>query len=471
VSPLWTPNSIQQTLGYFSEADELLYGGAAGGGKTDLLLGLAITAHSKSIIFRREYGQLAEILLRSHELLDGTGAKFNGQDNAWRDIPGSRRLEFGAVQFEKDKEKYKGRPHDGKFFDELSDFRESQYQFITAWSRTSNPHQRVRIIGASNPPVTDEGQWVIHRWRPWLNEKYSNPALPGELRWFTMIDGIDTEVKDGKTFTHKGMTLWPKSRTFIPAKWTDNPAMVETGYGSTLQALPEPLRSLFLEGKFFVSTTEDPWQVIPSRWVDAAMIRDVEKPEMTTSLGVDPARGGRDDGVVASLLGVNYFDDLFVRPGIEILDGPMMATFVLDVLDAYGGEPNLMIDLIGWGSSAYDILVYTLPFVYGINFAEASGEVDNSGRLGFYNQRAEYWWKFREALDPTSGMNLRLPEDEFLRQELVSPRWKLTSRGILVESKEEIHKRLGRSTNRADAVILAYGGVETIGESIYHGTV
>ena len=52
--PLWTPLPGPQTLAYHTPADELFYGGAAGGGKTDLLLGLAATAHHNSLILRRE---------------------------------------------------------------------------------------------------------------------------------------------------------------------------------------------------------------------------------------------------------------------------------------------------------------------------------------------------------------------------------------------------------------------------------
>ena len=58
--PLWAPepSNAPQLAAYNRQADLLLYGGAAGGGKTDLLLGLALTAHARSVIFRRAYGDL-----------------------------------------------------------------------------------------------------------------------------------------------------------------------------------------------------------------------------------------------------------------------------------------------------------------------------------------------------------------------------------------------------------------------------
>ena len=58
--PLWAPepSNAPQLAAYNSPADILLYGGAAGGGKSDLLLGLAVTAHRRAVIFRRAYGDL-----------------------------------------------------------------------------------------------------------------------------------------------------------------------------------------------------------------------------------------------------------------------------------------------------------------------------------------------------------------------------------------------------------------------------
>jgi hypothetical protein len=164
--PLWTPLPGPQTLAYHTPADELFYGGAAGGGKSDLLLGLAATSHLKSLILRRESTQLQELIQRSHDLFSGNG-KFNGTFNTWK-LANGRMLEMAGVKDEQNKQRWKGRAHDLKCFDELSDFTESQYLFITAWNRTTTLGQRCRIVGAGNPPSTAEGEWVIRRWAPWL---------------------------------------------------------------------------------------------------------------------------------------------------------------------------------------------------------------------------------------------------------------------------------------------------------------
>jgi hypothetical protein len=94
--------------------------------------------------------------------------------------------------------------------------------------------------------------------------------------------------------------------------------------------------------------------------------------------------------------------------------------------------------------------------VNGINFASHSDAHDKSGKLGFLNVRAEAYWLFREALAPNSEQNIALPPDPALLADLCAPRWKLTARGIQIEDKESIKKRIGRSPDRADAVVLAH---------------
>jgi len=452
VGPLWEPLPGPQSDAYLSLADEVYYGGAAGGGKTDLLLGLAVTMHRKSIIFRREYAQLKDILLRSEEILADV-ARFNAQANTWRGIPGDRLLEFGAVQYEKDKNKYKGRPHDFYGFDELPEFTEKQYRFLIGWARTTDPHQRVRVVNTGNPPTHAEGEWVIRYWGPWLDDQHPNPGQPGELRWFAVLDGESVEVESDAPFEHDGELIRPRSRTFIPARLEDNPYLADTDYRTVLQSLPEPLRSQLLYGDFTVGQEDDPWQVIPTEWVRLAQKRWKDKADVPmTALGVDVARGGDDQTVLAPRYG-NWFGRLQKHPGSSTPDGPLVAS--LAVAAAKDGAV-INVDVIGVGSSVYDTLASQGVNVVPVNFSERSEATDKSGRLRFRNKRAEAYWRMREALDPDYGDDVSLPpDDNELLADLVSPHWKLTTSGIQVESKEDIIKRLARSPDCGDAIVLA----------------
>lgn len=450
---LWLPLPGPQLAAYMSEADELFYGGRAGGGKTDLLLGLALTAHSKAIIFRREYEQLKAIEERSREII-GDAGKYNAQRKMWR-LPG-RRLDFGAVQREWDKEKWKGRPHDLKAFDEIADFSESQFRFLTAWARTTDPNQRVRIVTAGNPPTRAEGEWIIEYWGPWLDDEHPHPANPGDLRWFAVVDGKDVEQQDNRPFEWKGETIRPKSRTFIPANLRDNPYLMETDYATVLQNLPEPLRSQLLYGDFSIGHEDDPWQVIPTEWVRLAQRRwqEREEPEVSlTAVGVDPARGGSNKTVVAKRYG-NWIAELEKHPGSATPDGPVVAALAVKALGD-DKRATINVDVIGIGSSVYDTLVSQGLRVAGINFAEGTTATDKSGRLKFRNVRAEAYWRMREALDPEHGDDVALPPDNELLADLTTPKWKITTSGIQIESKEDIVRRLRRSPDCGDAVVLA----------------
>ena len=80
----WHPLPGPQTQAYYSEADQLFFGGAAGGGKTDCILGIAHQQHKRTIIYRREYGQLKGIIERAREIFDSRGkGKYNQQKNHW----------------------------------------------------------------------------------------------------------------------------------------------------------------------------------------------------------------------------------------------------------------------------------------------------------------------------------------------------------------------------------------------------
>ena len=223
---LWIPNPGPQTEAFFCEADELLYGGEAGGGKTDLGVGLSLTAHRRSLVLRRTTKEADKLPDRFEEII-GNRTGYNSQKGTWR-IQG-RIIDMGGCQLEQDKQKRKGIPHDLKFFDELVDFTETQYTFIIGWTRSNYPDQRCRVVATTNPPTRPEGMWVVRRWAAWLDPKHPNPAKDGELRWFTTIGGEDTEVDGpGPHDDGTGRMVRAKSRTFIRAKLDDNPDLTQT---------------------------------------------------------------------------------------------------------------------------------------------------------------------------------------------------------------------------------------------------
>lgn len=447
---IWAPLPGPQTMAYNSAADIVGYGGAAGGGKTDLACGKALTKHKRTMILRREATQLTGIIDRLTEIL-GSRDGYNGQDRIWR--LKDRQIEFGSVPNAGDETRYQGRPHDCLVFDEAANFLEAQVRFLLGWLRTIDPDQHCQAILPFNPPTTAEGRWLIDFFAPWLDPKHPNPAQPGELRWFATIDGKDVEVLNGEPFTHNGELIKPLSRTFIPSRVSDNPYLMGTGYMATLQALPEPLRSQMLYGDFQAGMEDDPWQVIPTAWVDAAMERWkllCPKPRMD-SLGIDVARGGRDNTIIARRHGM-WFDEPLAYPGTQTPDGPTVCGLVIA---ASRDNAPQHIDVIGVGSSPYDFLSKARQPIMGVNVSEKAFGTDRSGRLRFFNLRSQLWWMMREALDPANNTGIALPPDNRLRADLCAPTWELQGPVIKVESRDEIEKRIGRSPDWASAYILA----------------
>lgn len=450
--------SPQQVL-LDTDAYEIFFGGSAGGGKTAGGIGLAVTQHTRSIFFRRNFKHLTDAIEYSHEVLDPTEAVYNAGNHTWHNIPGGRSLEFAHVVNDHALDAYKGRPHDLKIFDEVSDFPERYYTFLSGWTRTTNPKQKLQVLAMGNPPTEAAGEWVIQRWAAWLDQSHPYPALPEELRYYVRVEDKEVERESEEPFTFKGEVLIPKSRTFIPARLSDNPYYSGGEYESVLQSLPEPLRSQLLYGDFSITATDDRWQVIPTASVQAAQRRhsdgEHEKPDLALrALAADIAHGGDDKTVIARLFGV-WFAPLLKFPGAQTPDGE---TALNEIVRVYDGKALILIDSIGYGASAYDLARSQKLNAIGVNFGVGSYRRDNSGIYGFANLRAEAYWKFREALEPGSGEDICLPPDRELLADLCAPRYEVRKSNIIVEPKESIKKRIGRSPDCGDAVVMAWYG-------------
>jgi hypothetical protein len=381
---------------------------------------------------------------------------YNNTEKCWKMHDG-RKIEFGACQFENDKENYQGRAHDFKGFDEATQYTESQYRFLGNWCRTSNKKQRTRIVAVGNPPLTEEGAWVIKHWAPWLDEDYRGErAVPGELRWFTTNpDGMDIEVPSREPVLIKGEWSIPKSRTFISAQIEDNPYLMATGYKARLQSLPEPLRSQMLYGDFSAGVQDAEQQTIPSSWVKMAQERWRVKKKQDCDLsciGIDVARGGVDRTVLTFRFGP-FVSQQIILKGTDTKESAP----IVDIVRKYNSNQAVCnVDVIGVGAAVYEALKLAGFPTVGLNSSNKSTNRDKSGMFGFANKRAEWWWRFRESLDPETNPEIAIPDDAELRRELCTPRWHNTLHGVQIESKEDVKKRIGKSTDKADSLVYAF---------------
>ena len=239
---VWTP---QQKQTRFMERPEYecLYGGAAGGGKSDALLAEALRQvdipHYRAIIFRKTFPQLTELIDRSITLykLAYPKANYNDSKHVWT-FPSGAKIYFGSMQHTKDKTNYQGKRYDFIGFDELTHFTWEEYSYMFSRNRPSkNPRSnrktRCYIRATANPGGIGHG---------WVKARFIEAAPPGT----TIVETIEVKMPDG---TKKKMK---RDRVFIPATVFDNQALLEENpdYIASLSMLPEKERDALLYGNW-----------------------------------------------------------------------------------------------------------------------------------------------------------------------------------------------------------------------------
>ena len=212
----------------------------------------------------------------------------------------------------------------------------------------------------------------------------------------------------------------------------------------------------------FAAADED--GIIPLAWIELANERwltrfEANEWEPFTCVGVDVARSGEDRTILALRHGSAIKE---LRESSK--EDTMQTTGrVVGVLRAHGGRA--VVDVEGIGAGVVDRTreqgFPVVAFNAGAGALQADGRTkptDRSGELEFVNMRAWAWWNLRELLDPANGAAIALPPDDLLTGDLTAPRQlPLRSGGrIQIESKEEIRKRIHRSTDRGDAVVQAF---------------
>lgn len=213
-------------------------------------------------------------------------------------------------------------------------------------------------------------------------------------------------------------------------------------------------------GEFYASAADS---VVPLPWVEAAVERwhlwraaGRRLSAASRVLGVDVARGGADFTAVAYRRGnvIERVETMSIASTTEV-------TAAIQVRLQQGDEA--VIDAVGIGGSVFDQLKQRQLRVRPFTASGKSKRMDISGQLGFLNRRAELWWGMRERLNPANDPTICLPPNDDLVAELIAPKWSVTAGNkIQVESKEDIRKRLGRSTDVADAVLHTWASPESL---------
>ena len=252
---------------------------------------------------------------------------------------------------------------------------------------------------------------------------------PGYEDWHVRHVTKDDAIKAGRM-----NPVWAEARL---KQWTENSAAYQNR----------------VAGNFASSEADG---VIPLKWIELANARwyankDAKVTFPFKCVGSDIARSGEDSTCLALRYGMMI--DHIRKTSLE--DTMQTTGRISAILQKHGGYA--IVDVIGIGAGVVDRLGELKFNVVSFNASEHTDRLDSHGEFGFVNKRAAAWWNMRELLDPDSGNDIALPPDDLLTGDLVSVHWKVMSGGkIQVESKDDIKKRIGRSTDDGDAVVMAF---------------
>lgn len=274
---IWQPHEGPQTDFLTRLEDIVLYGGSKGPGKTDALL-MEVTRqidnpNYHALIVRRTYPKLQECIDRAHKIYSRINGTWNADLKRYY-FPSGAFIEFGHCEHEFDKERYQGHEYVVIGFDQLEEFLESQFNFIMAQNRTTDPTLRCYIRATANPGSV--GHW-------WVKRRF--------------IEGREIGKTYTQTFDLANGQKVTRTQCFIRATIYDNPTLMKANptYLANLMSLPEAEKKAFLEGDWNVFSSQcvfDPTGMqMQESWVEAPRITGYLQPAKETYQVVPDVNG------------------------------------------------------------------------------------------------------------------------------------------------------------------------------------
>ena len=257
---IWKPQPKQVAFMQRPEF-ECLYGGAAGGGKSDALVVEALRQvhipHYKGLILRKTYPQLTELIDKSLLIYPRAipGARYNSTTHTWN-FPSGAKIIFGSMNHKQDRINYQGKAFDFIGFDELTHFDYDEYTYLYSRCRPNGPGTRCYIRATTNPGGKGHN---------WVKDRFITAAPP----MTPIVQDVEVEDNQGRKVTIK------RDRIFVPATVFDNKELLsnDPGYIASLGMLPEAEKRALLmgdwnsfSGQCFTEWRNDPEHYDDRKW-------------------------------------------------------------------------------------------------------------------------------------------------------------------------------------------------------------
>ena len=245
---VFQPNAGPQTDFLASSEREVLYGGAAGGGKSyatlaDPLRNLNHHAFS-GLLVRHTTEELRELIQKSQELYPKAipGIKWSERKSQWV-TPRGGRIWMSYLDKDQDVMRYQGQAFNYIAFDELTQWATPfAWNYMRSRLRSASPELGLYMRATTNPGS------VGHQW---VKKMFIDPSKPNKPFWATDIETGD-RLEYPRGHTKEGQPLF--KRRFIPASLFDNPYLADSGdYETMLLSMPEHQRKQLLEGNWDVN--------------------------------------------------------------------------------------------------------------------------------------------------------------------------------------------------------------------------
>lgn len=309
--------------------------------------------------------------------------------------------------------------------DEAGGLNPAMWANITAIATGSNVH----ILAIGNPDDNSSEFAKMCQpgsgWNHFKVSTFDTPKFTGEE-----VPTVVWDAMPDPAFVEKARNSWGEQNPYYQAKVLGEFADADTG----LIPLSWITQACQRYRDFFESY--DPYRSLSGR----------------TIFGVDVARFGEDKTAIARRQGHVLF-------GVELHSGKdnvEVANMVGDLLRAYPASVAV-VDADGLGAGVVDVLRHRGQNVRAYSGGKGTRRRDSTGTQRFTKVRSAAWYHLRELLNPALGASVCLPEDANLIAELVAMRWPDDNGNLIqLERKDKIRKRLGRSTDSADAVVQAF---------------